>query len=545
MRLRRERLLLGAITLLAAGIRLLYATLPRLARWDEAGHLVIARNLADGLGYVARPGIPEMHLPPGLPFFSAGLLKLGFSPEWATSTIHIITGALLCVPVYLLARAIYNGRVGLLAAALVAAYPALAAQPFLWGTMTESPFLLCVFTGIWAVYRALGLDQKAGAGGQTGWYAAVGLCFGLAYLLRPEGLTYFAVLGLFMVLWHLARHSFWRVVTWGRLALAVLICLVVISPYVLFLHANSGQWMLSGKMGLILDIAPAYIAHDQVAHDLAVSRLDSTGQEIIWFSAERFQRSFSAYVLESPSRFFFYMRQNMAQTWDALFHQTLFSPWVVALAALGLFARPWDRRRWWHEGLLWAALLPLVSFWLLFVIDRFLIGVLPIGLIWAAAGLAHLVRWAAQTLQGLRPRPAGWLKTTAAALPIAVVLAFSLWLGIEQLYAGLGRMSWSHKDAGVWLRANSVPDDVIMARSTEVGLYAERQVIASPNATWPELLAYAHTRGARFLVIDEYEVTELRPQFGFLMHPEAAPPEVIYLRTFTNGGSTLVYRFTE
>lgn len=160
MEQRRERWALIAITLLAAGIRLLYATLPRLVRWDEAGHLLIARNLVAGLGYTSRAGMADMHLPPVLPLFSAGLIKLGLTPEWATSTIHIATGALLCVPVYLLARAIYGRRVGLLAAALVATYPALAAQPFLWGTMTESPFLLCIFTGIWAVYRALPMSQS-------------------------------------------------------------------------------------------------------------------------------------------------------------------------------------------------------------------------------------------------------------------------------------------------------------------------------------------------------------------------------------------------
>lgn len=535
---RRERLALGAITLLAAAVRLLYASLPRLVRWDEAGHLLIARNLVEGLGYTSRAGMVDMHLPPILPLLSAGLIELGFSPEWATSTIHIVTGALLCIPVYLLARALYGGRAGRVAALLVAVYPALAAQPFLWGTMTESPFLLCVFAGVWAVYRSLN-------GGEARWYAATGLCFGLAYLTRPEGLVYFAVLGLFMAGWHLARRTFWRWATFWRLALAVVVCLAVMSPYVLFLHRTSGQWMLSGKTGIILDIAPAYIAGDQAAHDLAVSRLDSTGREVMWYSPERFERKFSDYVLENPRRFLFYVRKNMAATWDALFHQTLFSPWIVALAALGLFARPWARGRWWREGLLCAALLPMTSFWVYFVIDRFLIGALPVGLIWAAAGLVHLWGWATQSVAGLRPRLAGWLVNAAGALPVALAVAFCLWLGLAQLHAGLAHMAWSHKEAGRWLESASASSDVIMTRSTEVGLYAHRQSVTSPNASWGELLAYARSHGARFLVVDETEVTKFRPQFSFLLDPAAAPPDVTYLRTFGDGVATLVYRFTE
>ncbi len=167
----KDRLLLWGIIASAALVRLAYAMLPRLIRWDEAGHLMIARNLITGHGYTVRAGSLDVHLPPVLPLASAALLKLGLTPEWATSVIHIVTGALLCLPVYALGRAIYGRRVGFIAATLVAVYPALAAQPFLWGTMTESPFLLWVFTGVWAVYRALhqgpgDRGQGAAGGGQ-------------------------------------------------------------------------------------------------------------------------------------------------------------------------------------------------------------------------------------------------------------------------------------------------------------------------------------------------------------------------------------------
>ena len=74
--------------------------------------------------------------------------------------------------------------------------------------MTESPFLLFVFSGLWAVYRSLHTEPPFDTRRRTLWYAAVGLWFGLAYLVRPEGLTYFAVLGLFMAAWHLLSATF-------------------------------------------------------------------------------------------------------------------------------------------------------------------------------------------------------------------------------------------------------------------------------------------------------------------------------------------------
>ena len=151
----RDRPILWGIVASAALLRLSYALIPRVVRWDEAGHLLVARSLAAGHGYSELAGTVDVHLPPVLPFLSAALLKLGVAPDWATAIIHIVTGALLCLPIYALARDGFGRRAGLIAAMLVAAYPALAAWPFTWSTMTESPFLLFVFGGVWAAWRAL------------------------------------------------------------------------------------------------------------------------------------------------------------------------------------------------------------------------------------------------------------------------------------------------------------------------------------------------------------------------------------------------------
>ena len=179
---RRDRLLLWSITLAAALLCFASRLVPRVVRWDEAGHLLAASNLVSGRGYSELAGSLDVHLPPFLPIVSAGLLELGPAPAWATATVHIITGALLCIPIFLLGRALYGHRVGFIAAALVAVYPNLSAWPCLWSTMTESPFLLFVFSGVWAVYRAMfGPHSNR----RTLWCAATGAWFGLAHSIPP------------------------------------------------------------------------------------------------------------------------------------------------------------------------------------------------------------------------------------------------------------------------------------------------------------------------------------------------------------------------
>jgi 4-amino-4-deoxy-L-arabinose transferase-like glycosyltransferase len=541
---RGDRLLLSAIVGAAVLLRIAYGLFPRVVRWDEAGHLLVASNLVAGRGYSELAGSFDAHLPPFLPIASAALLRLGLSPEWATATVHIVTGALLCIPIFLLGRAIYGRRAGFLAALLVAVYPALAAWPYLWSTMTESPFLLFVFCGLWAVYRCLHTEPPLESRHVTLWHAAVGFWFGLAYLVRPEGLTYFAVLGLFMAVWRLVRREILRPAVFGRLALAVAVCVVTISPYVLYLHSITGRWLLSGKVGLILDIAPAYLANDQAAHDRAVSRLDSSGREIMWLSADRYQGSLSAKIAADPAGFVADTRENIARTVSALFAEDLFTPVIVALAALGLFARPWTRKRWTDEALLIAALVPLASFWLFFVISRFLVGALPIGLLWAGAGLDYVAHWVRASGAAIWPRASGRSLRLASVGAPAVVVVLLIATALPQLYAGTAVMPWSSREAGTWLRDHTAPDERIMTRQSEVALYAQRPLVASPNATWGELVEYGRARSVHYLLVSLPELRRLRPQYAALADPATAPAEVAYVATFGAGNqASLLYRF--
>ena len=96
---------------------------------------------------------------------------------------------------------------------------------------------------------------------------------------------------------------------------------------------------------------------------------------------------------------------------------------------------------------------------------------------------------------------------------------------------------------GLWLRANTPPDAVIMARDLSVAVYAERDWVPSPHADYEHYIAYARAHGADYLVADEWELTVLRPQLRLLLDT-ASPPsdlELVY-ECRDEKGVTLVYR---
>jgi hypothetical protein len=103
-------------------------------------------------------------------------------------------------------------------------------------------------------------------------------------------------------------------------------------------------------------------------------------------------------------------------------------------------------------------------------------------------------------------------------------------------------MNPSRRQAGLWLRANAAADALVMSRDPEVPFYAERSWVASPNEEYPRFIAYVRKRGANYLVVDEREVTVIRPQLSLLLDETSPPAELRHIYTADDPrGKTIVY----
>lgn len=508
LRFLRSRWAVISLLLLGMAVRLVFGSLPRMSRWDEASYLMIGRNLLAGNGYRELIGGFDVHQPPMVAFLSAAGLALGLPLNWAAALpSHVLLGALVVIPLYALGTAIYGRRAGLLAACLGAFYPALAVNPLYWGSMTEPVFMLEMLTGLYATYRT-GVSLTRGKV-PWGWSLLTGSAFGLGYLTRPESLVFALVLLAYLIL--LALRG-WRVRLIPTLLAGVVIVATIVlvaAPYVRYLHQVTGHWTLSGKAGTGMDISWALVNDSQPMHDQAAAALDSTGEEIMWLSHEGLTVSVSDWVKADPQRFLTLIRRNLRATVDVLFSRDLFNLGLAALTCLGLFSHAWQRRQWRGQLLLLLGLMPIASLWIVFIESRLLVIYIAISLVWAGAGLAQLTRWAADTL----PR---W-RLLAAALPVTLVVAWMLWQGINVAREQIPTQPFYRLEAARWLAENTPPGAPIMTRNAETPLYAGRPMVGFPRADWPQVLHYAQKHGARYLVVDEWEATAVRPQLGWLL----------------------------
>lgn len=539
-----DRAFVLACVLLGGAERTILASLPRVLHGDEPSYLLIARSLAQGEGYLLS-GRPDLHYGPLFPWLLSLPLRLWNDPEWASATIYIVAGALFVIPFFLLARALYGSPPARLATLLVTIFPALTAAPLVSVSMTEPIYLLFLFSGLALSWRVL----SAGRDSQPplAVYAGIGIAFGLAYLTRPEAVAYIAIFLGLCVLQRIVRRDDRSLRQWRGPLLALVIFAALAAPYVAYLHGQTGRWMLSGKVQITFDIGTNVIRNDARGYDLAIASLDATGEDLIWFSAERFRTNIVRELLP-PSRFIYRLRRNWNLMSEAVFSAQTLSPWLLALIALGLFGSPWSRRRLGVEFFLLAVLSPLATYLIFHVEARFLVALYPVAMLWVALGLERLSGWMQESLRLLQQRST--LSPGTSALARTLPLAFTVAVLLLATGGTLGQrvlLPWDRKEAGEWLRLHAPPEAAVMSRSPEISLYADRPSLPSPNADWPQVLDYARRNGASYYVADRRELTELRPQLSFLADPAQAPPELIHETTIEGryGQATVIYRFIE
>ncbi len=535
---RTEYLAVAGIALVALTVRVALVLLAdRVIRWDEPDYLTLARNLATGRGFSVA-GHPELHYAPLFPLAASLFYRLLGDLKAASDAVYVLAGAALIWPFFALVRRLFGGRAALAASLLLALCPALNASVLYWGTMTEPLYLLCVFAGLWFTW-------VAAEEGRIGPAVAAGACFSLAYLTRPEGSFYAALGAGVLVAGVLARRQARSGRAWAALGGFVLVAVLVVLPYLVYIHAHTGRWMVSGKLGVTYDIGRAVLARDPAEYDRVTASLDSTGREIIWYSPERFQRDLAAELAASPMEALRRVWANFRVLLDAWFGITVFPTLLLIPVGLAWFVLAWDKRRAVAELFWAAALVPMLAAFLPFHVEiRFFAPALPIALAWVGRGVVVMGDWAANTAQALlvdRPLGAG-LRRFLSALPLVLVcVAF---VGLTAVAVAEGRRStdFGHREAGLWLKEHAPQGSVVMARDLAVALYADLEWVPSPRAEMHEFLAYARAHGVDYVVVDEREVTVIRPHLQALLRPETAPPQFKLAYQFVgNKGRTLVY----
>jgi len=298
------------------------------------------------------------------------------------------------------------------------------------------------------------------------------------------------------------------------------------------------------KLGVTYVAGLGAVLRDPQLYDRALSRLDEAGEEIIWFSEDRFKYSIWEEIRADPKGFVGRIWRNVNALESALFARDVFPVYFLLLLGLAWFGSAWSREQTVKEIFLIGAVLP-VSIFLAFHIElRYFAPLLPVLFLWLAQGIRALGDWLQQTWASWNPArdPDTRLSLVSSMVVSVLILAYFLMLQPRVLSDGLANMNPSRREAGLWLMVNAAPDSLVMSRDPEVPFYAERDWVATPNEEYARFIDYVRKRGADYLIVDEREVTVIRPQLRHLLDEDSPPSELRHLYTADHPrGKTIVY----
>jgi 4-amino-4-deoxy-L-arabinose transferase-like glycosyltransferase len=244
-------ILLAAFFLRAAWV-LLIPTYP-ISDFKEYNRLAV--GLINGQGYIKSDGSLTAYRPPGYPFFLAGVYKLLGPHDIIARLVNILLGVLTCWLTYILTVQLFDQRVALIAAMLIALFPSLIA----WSNILASenlflPLVLCVLISFLRAVKEPPIRWP--------WLVLTGLLTGICVLIRPAAILIPGILILTLISIDLDRKISKQTIgvlmrSMGIGLVIILVMLVIILPWSIrnttvfgrfvFVSTDGGIVFLSGQ----------------------------------------------------------------------------------------------------------------------------------------------------------------------------------------------------------------------------------------------------------------------------------------------------------
>ncbi len=492
--------------LVVAGcLRLLFAFADNVVGPDEAAYLATGKNIWEGRGIVYL-GQPQLHFPALLPIVLGALAKVTPEPHHATVIVTFVTSVALVAVLGALAWRVAGRGAGILTLWIAALSPGLSVIVTRGAGGSEAPYALLVFA---AALVAVGSGRWNDPPSLVRSFV-VGLLVGAAYLVRPEGIAIAAVFGVILAIraigGRLRRDAFTlanakRVLALGLACGAGL--LVLVSPYVGFLHSHSGKWELTAKsVDVNIEAWRDVAENDRVGRDTHLYKLSQDG-----LSTRQKQYALSALAREHPKAYLGIVAENIRQFYKSLLspNTTLMPGWrLIALPLLPFaFFALWRHRSRAPvialTGILGLALITVLGF---FVLNRYLPPVIAAFAVLAGIGLGDL------SLKRQRL----WVAIGLVASVCSLLTYFEGPHGPQFV-----RERPDLQVATRWMRGRIEPKAIVMTRSTALPYYLpSNRLLVPPVTDVARLYRYANHHGVKYFLFDP-TTQLLRPDLSPLL----------------------------
>lgn len=512
---------------------------------DSIDYMTFARNIYSGIHNTGDIHIGALRRPPLYPHLIA-LLAFGKISSahlvQVARQISVFAGALLIIPVYLLAR----GMLGTVAAISTALFVATTPE-FLYysgSVLTESLAVLFITLGMTVVWKATKPKSLFLS-------ATSGFFFGLAFLTKHALIGFLPIALVWLTLASLDKQSFMEKKLLVQRGVQILVLIaaffVTISPHILYLHSQVGGWHLA-----VDPFSTSKAILTQPGTDLrytpsseAVASLTPDAEKFIWEIEE--SSGLFTMVLQQPVAF---MKAYMTTVIKGYLPDTYPLPYpsiILFLSFMGFVGLIVKKR---YRVVLFCTW-SFVGYYLFLALflnmrDRYMFPVLPFLVILAGAGVWYISEFVLSHVKDEAKKiPFGWVSAAVVIVLASAFLFSSSFNLIKEQNRRADFSFWNKlgKDIGRKIE----PGAVMIDRTPHIPFFAGAIRTSPPYANVADVIHFAKKRGIKYWVVSNNYVPSLRPQFSALLNPERIPaglkPVAVY--RLQRGGRIIVYEILE
>ncbi len=488
---------------------------------DSVVYAITGKNLYSGKGFSYEGTVQLVH-PPLYPILIGFFWLLTNNLEFSGQVVSAIAGGLLVIPVYYFAKAIYGRRVGLLSAIFVVICPILV-----YGsteTFSESLYTLFLISSIALTWKALSSRNLL-------WISLAGLTIGLSFLTNPLGILFVPVFLIFLFLSKLLIPDTTLKSVFKKAILLLASFIIVCLPYWIFLHKHLGRWSLSGNTNYVnvywYQVRSQGMSQEEIGFKMA-DPLMASDPGLSDPSGGIFAYYFS-HPGELPERFMRNLRDAFLEI-GKIAELLRISPFALKtilgvmglVLFLGFVKILWEKKFTARELYLGFVFLSLSIFLLFRFEHRYLYPYVPLLLLIMAKITVEVESWLEKKIS-LWNRACGSISGFLLTGILIVVMGSS---SVYLISKKNNLVPYEYKIMGEWMKENmnDIGNKLVMSRKLGVPFYAGARHQPLYYGEYPGLMEYAKSRKVDYLVIDDWIIPKIRPQFAFLLEENKNHP---------------------
>ncbi len=466
-------LLLG----ISFGLRLYAVLMSQGISYDGAGYGFIVRDFLRGdfLKGLSSP----LH-----PFYPLIVSWITFDPahvEISGRVISLFFGTMTLLPVYYLSKEIVGQRGAIFSGLFYSFHPYLATYSGM--LLSEATYMGLLSMSVYFFWTGLSLGKILRIILSSGF-------LGLAYLTRPEGIGYFIIFFIWVVFFKGVRKGWLKKMMF---LCATLLPLIILStPYIIHIHRDTGQWLITKKgIGIQSELIPPIESR-------GIGEGGKRIEEKIGSIPLKIVKNMISFI---PFTTYHYLRA---------YHFTL---WLFLLFGLvGI-----KQRRSTAEVLVLSIIIFHIISLATFTTStiRFSVAMVPISLIWAGAGVLGMEKFLKK------------MNFSKAGAWVSAIIVLALIVQLPQSLKPERRHRQDQKSVGLWLRENTPKNSLIMGNSPVEAFYAERDFILLPHGvplegihgkSYKEIIQWAKDKKVTHILINKY-THKINPDFVQSIQP--------------------------